>query len=106
MTQAEIKQAAEQYAAKQEVYNPKLKELCIQDFTAGAEANAPKWIPVTERMPAKEGLGVSVDVIFTDGPNVFMGYYHFSRSIWIEPGTVIHDVIAWMPLPSPPNKQP
>lgn len=111
MIQAEIKHAAEQYAAKQEVYNPKLKELCIQDFIAGAEANAPKWISVTEQMPNEQ----TYYLVIANKGAIFMFHWDLDSDgvvkWWYgeDPARPYMQPTHWMKLPvppSPPNTQP
>lgn len=72
------------------------------------------WIPVSERLPSKDGrylvfyegpiIGSSIEIMWYSEPlmpNVDVSGKHFYRSD-SEWGDIIYDeVIAWMPLPTP-----
>ena len=70
-------------------------------FKLGAEALKQRWIPVSERLPEKEGqyllscdtdYGVEVGRFYIDED----GERYFGCD-WNDPD----DIIAWMPLPTP-----
>ena len=82
--------------------NAKADTLCGADILVKAIKNGipldeqePKWIPVSERLPEKEGLYfVSVK---NDHQRRYSKTCYFSRKNWF----VRQDIIAWMPLPKP-----
>lgn len=58
-----------------------------------------RWIPVTERMPEKEG-GYIVSVQYQEGPRLS------GSSLYIpERGFTLDYVTAWMPIPEPYNPE-
>lgn len=73
-----------------------------------------KWTPVTMLPPPGEDYGDfnhSVDVLITDGRDIFVGYYKFWRdedySQWKLKGRdsyTFDNVTHWMALPSLPDK--
>lgn len=74
-----------------------------------------KWIPVTERLPEKDGLYLVVacdegcpygEGIWYDTVVVTAEYYDDGRWVWYENGTEydLCDIVThWMPLPEPPK---
>ena len=63
-----------------------------------------KWIPVTERLPSREGRYITAFSKGEVGQNVFM-IFHGAPAKWYynseDTGVVTH----WMPLPEPPKEE-
>ena len=90
-------------------------------YEKGYEAGKPKWIPVSERLPDKDGsyLVFKKNVYGTDtralrfakdGRKVDKYDFHTEwKNVWyrydIEWGYItIDDITHWMPLPEPPKE--
>ena len=76
-----------------------------------------KWIPVTERLPEKDGVYIVTacdegcpygEGIWYDTVVVMADYYDDGRWVWYE-GATEYDlcdfVTHWMPLPEPPMRK-
>ena len=79
-----------------------------------AESDKPKWIPVSERSPEKDGRYLVTDTLFGDDLWVLTAWYGTppmpsrpvkGKCFFVsddEYGDVPYDdVVAWMPLPEP-----
>lgn len=61
-------------------------------ITAGYKGPFPQWIPVTKKLPKKEGVYIaSFDDGFVTGVEWFEGEW----GLWADSG----EVVAWMPCP-------
>lgn len=70
------------------------------------DAAMPRWIPVTERLPAAALGDVSERALVTDGEYVaIVEWFNFGEcgSFWGYTGFG-KDVTHWMPLPQPPTE--
>ena len=74
------------------------------------------WVPVDQRPPIGEDFGCflhSIDVLFTDGGNQWVGSLQTWEGEEYEPqwkmkgpdGWDVKNVTHWMPLPNLPNAQ-
>jgi hypothetical protein len=79
-----------------------------------SEAPCSAWVSVCQRPPIGEGYGCffhSIDVLFTDGVNQWVGYLQTWEDDEYEPtwkmkgpdGWDVKNVTHWSPLPSLPN---
>lgn len=74
---------------------------------ANNEANKPRWIPVTERLPEEQQ---SVLVHRDDGGIFIFGYFTTSPTdeCWIDDHLNVYSaycITHWMPLPEPPKEE-
>ena len=96
------------------------RDMCEQAFKNGYEKGKPKWIPVSERLPEKDGhylvfeRGYLIPIIRVlefakDGRKVDKYDFHRGwKNVWYrydsEWGHItIDSVTHWMPLPEPPK---
>lgn len=107
MTEAEIKDAASIYAWNMIAFD--IQPSMEQSFIAGAEENAPKWIPIMEQLPEEgEYVLVLIGVTWFKGRLMSNGWTAFFADGDRLCGGFT-PVTHWMPesiLPSPPNTQP
>lgn len=69
----------------------------LRSQLAEARAAAPRWVPVTERLP-EPGVHVLIDL---DGDMLIARF--FESDWWLDPGgELIGDITHWMPLPGAP----
>ena len=66
-------------------------------FDEYVDSNEPHWIPVTERLPEKNGAYL----VTADGFPVSIKFYSADSYGWGEEWRRV--IIAWMPLPEPYN---
>lgn len=71
-------------------------------YHAKQNADAEKWIPVSERLPKDSGwfLVTCADELNGDGDTVEAMFFHSSLDDW-EVNKDVRRVLAWMPLPAP-----
>lgn len=72
------------------------------------EESKPRWIPVTERLPEKNGKYLCNIKRF--GQYAGMQYYYvdvlvFQEDCFFEDGIGTERVTHWMPLPTPPKEE-
>lgn len=60
-----------------------------------------KWIPVTERLPEKDGWYLVTIYSSFGGLMVHIASYHPNLGMFVDFGEYTLDVIAWMPFPDP-----
>lgn len=61
-----------------------------------------KWIPVTERLPSREGRYITAFSKGEVGENVFM-IFRGAPAKWYYNSEDTGEVTHWMPLPEPPK---
>lgn len=84
------------------------KDMVKSAYLAGF--NADRWIPVSEGLPEED---ISVNVAIKFGKKIFVttGKIHFEQGHnplkWIcgYSSYQLSEIIAWQPLPSPPNQK-
>jgi hypothetical protein len=67
---------------------------------------APRWIPVGERMPPDDPRmsSTSAEVLVCDAAGVvFLGWWDKDAKGWTDNQALILGVTHWMPLPEPPK---
>ena len=75
-----------------------------QAYKNGYEAGKPKWIPVTEKLPEKDGSvlvynGYGRGILWFEKGN---GFNEIDDYGWVRP---VDSVTHWMPLPEPPKNE-
>lgn len=82
MTEAEIKEAAIKHGNESADFI--MKNIRAQSFIAGAEANAPKWIPVTDALPEAVDKKMTPVLAINGTFRVIVYYfpYHFKTVEW------------------------
>lgn len=79
-------------------------KLTLESIPA-ADVREVRWIPVTERLPEKNGYYLT----YVKSALYFDSYYQnllrFIDGDFIEDHVVIHRVTHWMPLPAPPKEE-
>lgn len=74
----------------------------LEKIDAQPTIEIPTWIPITEETPPDE-----TDVIVTiqddtgDRPFRYTATAWYFKGTWVGNNEIIHNVIAWMPLPKP-----
>lgn len=76
----------------------KANEAAALAIQKAREAAAPKWIPVSERLP-EELVAV---LMYTEDDRRETGYYHIARKEWYS-GEFREGVTHWIPLPASPK---
>lgn len=78
-------------------------------YKKGYEDGQPKWIPVTERLPEKDGeylvrLG-DKSIFNTEYESKFGSFGYWLSIMWVEDAEWFPyvGVTHWMPLPEPPK---
>ena len=91
-------QLAQSEAAAWDLYRAEKQETAsLRAQLAEAMAAAPRWVPVTERLP-EPGVHVLIDL---DGDVLIARF--FESDWWLDPGgELIGDITHWMPLPGAP----
>ena len=96
------------------------RDMCEQAYKNGYEKGKPKWIPVTERLPDKDGEYLVAKQLFSDsyvrvvsfakdGRKISKYDFHNRwKNVWYEYHSeygyiLIDSVTRWMPLPEPPK---
>ena len=84
-----------------------LDNMLMQAADAIEELSKPRWIPVTERLPEKNGKYLCNVKRF--GQYAGMQYYYvdvlvFQEDSFFEDGIGTERVTHWMPLPTPPKE--
>lgn len=101
------------FAAADRIANQNTHILALQKEIEGLRAQLPRWIPVTERLPEKEGwyhvaildnttkrISVELDMYAVETANNFQHEIGFCKDGRWDGR---EKVIAWMPLPEPPE---
>ena len=65
----------------------------------------PRWIPVEERLPEKNGYYLTYVESALFPNSYYFNLIKFIDGDFIEDHCVIHRVTHWMPLPEPPEEQ-
>lgn len=123
MTQAEIENAAEEYAnstaTPDRTPSPENRWFASRDgFVAGAEHAGAKWISVKERLPIEgERILMHVPQLTESGEDIICGYADREIADGVEAGPflffldghnsffTIGQVTHWMSLPSAPSQE-
>ena len=63
-----------------------------------------KWIPITERLPSREGRYITAFSNGEVGENVFL-IFRDSHTKWYYNSEDTGEVTHWMPLPEPPKEE-
>lgn len=63
----------------------------------------PKWIPVTERLPEKDGAFITAYSKGGVSQNWYMTFHHGGGK-WYQNSEDTGEVTHWMPLPEPPKE--
>lgn len=69
------------------------------------EVTKPNWISVGDELPPKEddSLDLSVDVLATNGNEVYKTFYDYYLQRWVKVDDFgLDDITHWMPLPEAP----
>ena len=64
----------------------------------------PKWIPVTERLPEKDGAFITAYSKGGVSQNWYMPFHHGGGK-WYQNSEDTGEVTHWMPLPQPPKEE-
>lgn len=67
------------------------------------EVTKPHWISVEDELPPKEdeSLDLSIDVLATNGNEVYKTFYDYYLQRWVRVDDFnLDDITHWMPLPS------
>lgn len=68
----------------------------------GIEISSPTWIPVTERLPEKDGTFITAYSKGGVSQNWYMTFHHGGGK-WYQNSEDTGEVTHWMPLPEPPK---
>lgn len=101
MTEAEIKQAALEYADKHYSKSEFGYGVAETSYIAGAEANAQKWIPIKVALPECPRI-----VIVVNAGKVYSGFYFEGKWYHRTIEQPLNNVSHYCEFPSPPNTQP
>lgn len=69
-----------------------------------AEEKLPKWIPVNERLPKKDGTFITAYRKGGVSQNWYMTFHHGGGK-WYQNSEDTGEVTHWMPLPQPPKEE-
>lgn len=95
----------QEHAEKFHVDCLQVEDIVDRAFWAGAEwaDTHSHWISVEDELPPKEddSLDLSVDVLATNGNEVYKTFYDYYLQRWIRVDDFnLDDITHWMPLPS------
>ena len=87
-----------------EADNERLRDMWAKAVSDASKADAqiPKWIPVTERLPESE----KCVLVYSKDGGVAEGKYNARFNEWVQfrwNVTKLRNVTHWMPLPEPPK---
>ena len=77
----------------------KWNKLTIRELTEEEEKDYPDCTFLIEGLPSYDEI-----VLATDGKHVWTDCFHIDDVVYLDSGDEIENVIAWMPLPEPPQE--